>query len=330
MTAMTQLVTPVPALSSLDLRIGVISGAAGMAFVGGSIAVSDLLTTAPFLTAQALRYAVACALLLALARATGRPIERPRPAEWPWLAAIAATGLVLFNFALVRGAAHAEPAVFGVAVASVPVLLAGVGPVLERRRPAARIVVAACVVTAGAALVQGTGSADAAGIGWAVVVLGSEAAFTLLALPVLPRLGAWGVSVYSTGIAFVMLGVVGLAVDGPGAALTITRTELLAAGYLALIVTALAFVLWYTTVTTLGAGRAGLLTGVAPVTAAVGGVLLGRPAPDPLVWLGIAVVTCGLALGLAPGRHSVAAAAVTGGAQPGVPADLTDSVSTNS
>ena len=48
----------------------------------------------------------------------------------------------------------------------------------------------------------------------------------------------------------------------------------------------------------LGASRAGLLTGVAPVAAAAAGVLLGAPAPRPLVWAGIAVVAAGLALGL--------------------------------
>jgi len=37
---------------------------------------------------------------------------------------------------------------------------------------------------------------------------------------------------------------------------------------------------------------------VAPVAAAAAGVLLGGPAPRPLVWAGIAVVAAGLALGL--------------------------------
>jgi len=60
-------------------------------------------------------------------------------------------------------------------------------------------------------------------------------------------------------------------------------------------VTAVAFVLWYSSVGRLGASRAGLLTGVAPVAAAATGVLLGGPAPRPLVWAGIAVVAALLA-----------------------------------
>jgi drug/metabolite transporter (DMT)-like permease len=66
-------------------------------------------------------------------------------------------------------------------------------------------------------------------------------------------------------------------------------------------VTAVAFVMWYSSVGRLGASRAGLLTGVAPVAAAAVGVLLGGPAPRPLVWAGIAVVAVGLALGLRGG-----------------------------
>ena len=44
---------------------------------------------------------------------------------------------------------------------------------------------AALVVTGGAGLVQGLGRTDAIGVAWAVVVFGCEAAFTLLAIPVL-------------------------------------------------------------------------------------------------------------------------------------------------
>jgi len=72
----------------------------------------------------------------------------------------------------------------------------------------------------------------------------------------------------------------------------------LAVGYLAVAVTAAAFVMWYSSVGRLGASRAGLLTGVAPVAAAATGVLLGAPAPRPQVWAGVAVVAAGLALGL--------------------------------
>jgi len=269
-----------------------------MICVGGSVAVSSVLAKAPVFTAEALRYAMACLILLLVARLTGRSLIMPRGTEWLWLCGIAATGLVLFNVALVAGSRHAEPAVLGVAVACVPSLLAVIGPLLEGSKPRPVLVAAAGVVTCGAALVQGTGRTDAVGVAWAVVVFGCEAAFTLLAIPVLGRHGPWGVSVHATWLAAVIFAAIGLVREGPAAAARLGHQDWLAIGYLGVAVTAAAFVMWYSSVRRLGAGRAGLLAGVAPVAAAVTGVLLGGPAPRPEVWAGIAVVAAGLALGL--------------------------------
>ena len=276
-----------------DVVLALVAGTLGMVCVGGSVAVSGVLRDAPLLTPQALRYAAAVVILLLVARLRGQRIVRPRGREWAWLGGIAATGLVLFNVALVHGSAHAEPAVLGVAVASVPVLLALLGPGRN-----GTVVVAAVVVSVGAALVQGGGRTDLAGLGWALVVLLCEAAFTLLAVPVLGRQGPWGVSVHTCWIAAAVLAVGGVVIEGPGALARLTGAHLAAIGYLALFVTALAFVLWYSAVRTLGAGRAGLLTGIAPIAAALVGALLGAPLPGPVAWAGIALVGVGLAVGM--------------------------------
>jgi drug/metabolite transporter (DMT)-like permease len=284
--------------------LGAVAGASGMVCVGGSVAVSSVLAGAPLFTAEAVRYAAACLLLVAFARVTGRRLAMPRGAEWLWLLGVAVTGLVLFNVALVQGSRHAEPAVLGVAVACVPSVLAVLGPLLEGSRPNPAVVAAAFVVTGGSALVQGLGRSDATGIRWAAVVFGCEAGFTLLAVPVLDHHGPWGVSVHATWLAAVIFAGLGLGREGPAAVAHLRPQDWLAIAYLAVAVTAVAFVLWYSSVTRLGASRAGLLTGVAPVAAAAAGVLLGGPAPGPLVCAGIAVVAAGLALGLRDGlRH---------------------------
>ena len=275
-----------------------LSGAAGMVFVGGSVAVSGVLADAPLLTVQSLRYALACLLLVAFARLTGRRLHRPRGTAWLWLAGVVASGMFVFNIALVLGARHAEPAVLGVAVACVPVLLAVLGPLLEGHTPAPRLVAAALVVTAGAALVQGFGRTDGTGLLWALVTFACEAGFTLLAVPVLGRHGPIGVSVHATWMAALVFGAAGVTVEGPGAVFRLHTDDVLAGAYLAVAVTALAFVLWYTCVERLGSARAGLLTGIAPISAAATGVALGGPMPTLLVWLGVAVVATGLTLGL--------------------------------
>ncbi|QFZ21513.1 DMT family transporter [Saccharothrix syringae] len=290
-------ITPAAAPARPPVR-SLVAGVTAMALVGGSVGVSHTLVAAPLFTAQAVRYVVAALVLVALAGLLRVPVVRPRGREWLWLVGIAAIGLVLFNVAVVRGVAHAEPAVVAVAVACVPVLIGVVGPLLERRSPQRQVLLAAVVVTAGGVLVEGAGHADAAGVAWAAVAVLCEAGFTLLAVPVLARHGAWGVSLHSVWLGAVLLVGLGLVTEGPGAVLGLTAGDWVAIAYLAVLVTAVAFVLWYSTVAAVGSGRVGLLTGVAPVAAALTGVALGTRVPGPLVWLGMAVVVAGLAVGL--------------------------------
>jgi drug/metabolite transporter (DMT)-like permease len=278
-----------------------------MALVGSSVAVSRTLGAAPLFTAQAVRYALAGLVLLALARRLRVPVRRPRGPEWLWLAGIAATGLVAFNVAIVRGTAHAQPTMIAVAVACVPVLLGVIGPLMQGQRPRSQVVTAAVVVTIGAAAVEGAGHADALGLAWAALALACEAAFTLLAVPVLTRHGPWGVSVHAVWLGAAMFTVLGLATEGPSAVTRLTGPDLLAVCYLAILVTVAAFVLWYSAVAALGPGRSGLIAGVAPVAAALAGIILGSRAPSLAMWAGIAVVVAGLAAGLrVPARLAAA------------------------
>jgi drug/metabolite transporter (DMT)-like permease len=273
----------------------------GMALVGSQVAVSGALADAPLFAVQALRYTLAALVLFLVLRFTGRSVPVPRGREWAWLVGVALTGLVLFNVGVVRGVAHAEPAVIGVAVAAVPILLALVGPLLGQTRPTPMVVVAAIVVTLGAVLVTGGGRADAAGLGYALLTLVCEAGFTLLAIPVLRRLGPHGVSLHAVWIAAVALWAISLTTEGPGAVGTLRAEHVPAILHLALGVTVVAFLLWYTAVGRIGPGRAGLFTGIVPVASAVGGVLLGGPVPGLVVWLGVAVVVVGVALGMRTG-----------------------------
>jgi drug/metabolite transporter (DMT)-like permease len=97
-----------------------------------------------------------------------------------------------------------------------------------------------------------------------------------------------------------MLAAVSAVSEGPTAASRLTPADWGAVAYLAVMMTAVAFILWYSSVASLGAGRAGLLTGMAPVSAAGVGILLGTSWPGPQVWLGIFIVIAGLGTGLWP------------------------------
>lgn len=107
-----------------------------------------------------------------------------------------------------------------------------------------------------------------------------------------------GVSVHAVWLGAVMLGVLTLLTEHPSDLLGVGPAQWAAAGYLAVMVTAVAFLLWYRTVAAVGAGRAGLLTGVAPLAAAAIGALCGGGVPGLPVWLGLVVVVAGLAAGL--------------------------------
>jgi drug/metabolite transporter (DMT)-like permease len=263
--------------------------------LGASFSVSRTILTYPVLTGQALRYALAAAAL-ALIVAVGRSRVRPTARELLRLAVLAATGLVAFNILLMFSLRHAQPGLIGAIVGGSPLVLALVGPLQEGRRPAARLVVAAAAVVAGAALVQGGGSGDALGVLGAVGLLFAEASFSLVAAPLLPRLGPARVSAWSCALAVPML-LLGMSIVGERPRIP-TGSELLGIAFLGLVLTVVAFVCWYTGVRGLGVERAGVFVGLVPIAAMVTAALADGVVPGPLELAGVVLVTAGLVTGL--------------------------------
>ncbi|MGI5245525.1 DMT family transporter [Dactylosporangium sp. CA-139066] len=263
------------------------------AILGGSFTVSRSIVDFPILTGQALRYSLAALALFALV-ARRRPWVHPAGRELVRLALVAATGLVTFNVLLLFALRHAEPAVIGTIVGVSPLVLALLGPLQERRRPAPRLLAAAAVVVAGAGLVEGFGVADGPGLAAAVGVLCCEAAFSLLAAPLLPRLGPVRVSAWSTALAVPMLLLL-LPLTGERPRWP-TAGEAAALAFLGLFLTVVAFIFWYTGVAGLGVDRAGLFVALVPVFALVTTAVVDREAPAPAKVAGVLLVGAGLAL----------------------------------
>jgi drug/metabolite transporter (DMT)-like permease len=183
------------------------------------------------------------------------------------LAALAASRLAGFNAFLIAAVRHADAGSVGVIVGCVPIVLALAGPLLERRPVRARVVAAAVVVSPGAAAVHGAGrSMSLLGFALSLGALACEAAFTLLAIPLIASLGPRSVSAYACLFAVPLLVAVGLAIDRRHAIPTLSLKQAGALTYMAVIVTALAFVLWYSSVGRLGVERAGLFAGIVPVS----------------------------------------------------------------
>jgi drug/metabolite transporter (DMT)-like permease len=278
---------------------GAFAAFTAMFAVGAGVTVSAELVDYPVFGAQAVRYAVAAAILVGAVLALRRPPPLPHGKDWLWLLGVAVTGLVLFNVAVIRAVEHAEPAAVAILIGAVPLVLLLAESIRLRQRPSPMLLAGAVLVVIGAALVQGGGRTTLEGLAWATLALACEAAFTLLAVPVLARLGALGVSIHTSWIAALMLGVLALAVDGAGALPPMPSGALVALAYLAIIQTAVAFSLWYSAVGILGAAVAGLFAGVMPIAAAITGVVPGLTTMTPLVIGGSILVGVGIAVGLA-------------------------------
>jgi drug/metabolite transporter (DMT)-like permease len=272
-----------------------------MAAVGSSFAVLDGLRDYPAAGGQALRYALGALLLVAIAR--GR-VRRPTGRELVRLALLAATGLAAFNLLVLAAEDSMDPGSVGVVVATVPVLLAIAGPLQAGTRPQPRVIAAGAIVAAGAAAVQGLGGdVTSAGLAAALGALACEAAFSLLAAPLLVRLGPVSVSAWAVGLAVPMLAIPALVAQGPAQAFPMpTLGEVAGLVWLAAVVTALAFVLWYSAVRALGVERAGLFAGVLPVAALLCAAALGDSQLTAGRIAGVLAVAAGIAAGLSVGR----------------------------
>jgi drug/metabolite transporter (DMT)-like permease len=274
---------------------GSLLAALALALVGSLVAAADLVEGYPLSTGQALRYALAGAFLLVIARGRLPRLDRR---EALGLVALAATGLVLFNLFVIEGVRETDPATVGVIVGCVPVVLAIAGPLLEKRPLSGRVIVAAFVVAGGAAGVQWAGGGvTPAGLLLALGALGCEAAFSLLAVPHLKRLGALAVSTYACLFAVPMLAVWSLLAEGPSLPVP-DAGQAAALVYLAVGVTVLGFVSWYTAVGLLGVDKAGLFSGVLPVSALVFSAALGVAELTPGRLAAVAVVALGVTIGV--------------------------------
>jgi drug/metabolite transporter (DMT)-like permease len=278
-----------------------------LALVGSLVASADLVEGYPLPTGQALRYALAAAVLMLLAR--GR-LPRLDLRETLGLVALSATGLVLFNLFVIEGVRETDPATVGVIVGCVPVVLALVGPLLEGRPLSARVIAAAVVVSLGAAGVQWAGGeVTGAGLLFALGALACEAAFSLLAVPHLRRLGPLALSTYACLFAVPILAAWSLV--SHGASLPMPAAEQgLALAYMAVGVTVLGFVSWYSAVGLLGVERAGLFSGVLPVSALACSALLGVAELTPARLAAVIVVAAGITLGVRAGSPRRRAAPV--------------------
>nr|WP_255632366.1 DMT family transporter [Amycolatopsis sp. TNS106] len=279
-------------------RRGVTIGVLGVLIVGASVPVTGMLDGYPVITGQALRYALAGLLLLAWARLSGRPLPLPGARDVPSLLALAATGMIGFQACLLFAQRYAEPGLVAAFLGGTPLVLALAGPLAKGKRPSWAPVTGAVLAGLGIAVLSGGGAARWQGLVLAALAMVCEALFTLLAVGVLERIGPLATATWGCFAAGAGGAVVGTIADPSGAWAWPDGRELIALGYLTVVVTAIAFLLWYSAVSALGADRAGVLVGLMPVSGLAVSLLLGMQDFRVSQVIGVALVSSGVVIGL--------------------------------
>ncbi|SDG89379.1 Permease of the drug/metabolite transporter (DMT) superfamily [Sinosporangium album] len=270
------------------------SAAAAMFLMGTLAPVSDLIKDYPVYGGMAVRYTMGAAVLVAVCAAMRLRFVRLTPREIVLLAALTLVGLVLFNVGVVEATRHGGATLAGTVLGAVPLVLALVGG----GRPTPRLLAGAGVVVVGTTVATGLGTGGPTALMWALFALGCETGFSLLAIPLLPKLGAVRTSAYVSALAVPMLLAMGWVADGPAMLRAPDRGELLGLAYLGVIVTAAAFLLWYFALPRLGPGRAGLFAGVVPISAILTVTVLGGGPPSVGEAVGALMVVGGILIGL--------------------------------
>lgn len=288
-------------------RDGIVLASVAVALIGGSVAASSLVADYPLLGGQALRNFAAALLLWGWARWRGHRLPRPSGSQWGWLVALALIGVAGSGVLITLATAVADPAGVGVVIGAAPIGIVAINAGRARRAPQRRMLWAALLVTAGAAVAQ---AGSGAGQGWTpaglllcLSALGAVVGSTLLAEPVVEKLGALAVTIHSCALAGVLLVPLAALVAGLGGQPLLrlpTATELLAFGYLAVMVTAIVFLAWYAALARLGAQRVGLFNGLIPMLSLLGVAIVGTSAPSLTCLVGSVCVLVGVLIGLKP------------------------------
>lgn len=268
-------------------------GTVATVLVGSSVPVTGLLAGYPVLSGQAVRYAIGAVALYVWLRSKGRRLPRIGWRDLVGLAGMVGPGMLGFNAAILAAQRYAEPGFVAAMIGISPLALALLG---GRRTPAA--LAGALIVGTGVVVLSGGGSWHGPGLLLSALPPIGEVLFTLAGASVVRKLGVLEACVLACGLAAVSGAVLSTAAHGGSAWPAPTGVQVAALLVLGILVTAVAFCAWYTCVSALGAGRAGVLIGLMPVAGFGASVLLGAQPVTTTGVVGAVLVGAGCALGL--------------------------------
>ncbi len=302
--------------------------ASAMLIVGTSVVASKVVTeTMPIYTASALRFLFAAAILLVMVRRAGGIPHLPVRLHLV-VATQALAGLVVFNVLLLLGLERTTAIASGIITSSTPAAIALMSVALgDRLKPAGWLGVSLAML--GIVIVNLFGTGDSGGatqplLGAVLVVLAvaGEALYTVLGKVAAPSLRPVPMATLVTLYGFVLFLPFAATDARDFHPAEIPARGWLAILYLAVVVTVVAFALWFQGLQHVPASTAGAFTGMIPV-----GTILATAVflDEPVTWLhvlGVGIVVLGIVLvtrGMRPAidaAPTIAAGVVTSAPRP--------------
>lgn len=286
----------------LDLTLAMVI--VGSSVVAGKFMIAEL----PLFLASALRFAFAAALIVPLQiilegwpRVSGRSLGI--------MLVQAACGGFLFNVLLLKGLASTSAGVAGIITSTTPAAMACIAVLFLGEKPTRHALAGIVLSVAGVAAInlQGVSGGFGGSALWGnLLVLGAvvaESLFLLLRKTVPEPLSPLAVSTLMT--------VFGLALFTPAALYeargfdftTVSPASWCTVAYYGLVVTVAAYLFWFSGVTKVGAGTAGVFTAVMPLSAVTLSALILGEAMTLAHLAGAGLVLGGIVCITLPGRN---------------------------
>jgi drug/metabolite transporter (DMT)-like permease len=256
----------------------------GSAFTSSKVAIAAV----GYEVAGSLRFLLGAAVLLLVLPFAGRPGPGRDGRNWLALTGLGLVGVFGYNLLFFLGLSLA-PATDGSMIIPVlsPVITTALSVLLGHRRLASTQVLGLGAAVLGAATyITGAPAEPGSGhriIGDALFVAAAAcwSTYTVLGRPILGRLAAQRVSTYTTAIGALALGLVASPFVGDVDVARLDGVFWLNMAYLAILPTALAYVLYYRAVHRLGATTAATMMFLVPVVGMVCGIVLLHESINP-------------------------------------------------
>lgn len=281
---------PKPFRAYLDLTLA-------MAIVGSSVVVGKLvLASFPIFLASGLRFGLASLLLVPLLLYHERRLPRPSRADLRILALQSFTGIFLFNVLLLYGLKYTSATAGGVITSTTPAVIGLLSWLFlgERLRwnTVAGIILAVLGIMAINLLGGGAQGGGAACVLGSLLIFGAvvgEACFTIFGKLLVSRFSPLAIATYVSLLGFLMFLPLAVRDAAQFDFATLPPAAWLPIIYYGVVVTVVAFILWYSGVAAVPASTAAVFTGVLPIsTILLSHLLLG----ERLGWGHLAGIAC--------------------------------------